>query len=78
MATRFYGGLRSVEVLAGTDGLARLCITPRDGRNLSSLVGERAREARWEVDELRVERGRLDDVFRELTLPSENHRETAQ
>jgi ABC-2 type transport system ATP-binding protein len=56
-----------VDVLEGSDGLARVSVRPRGGRDLSALVGACAREARWEVDELRLERGRLDDVFRELT-----------
>lgn len=56
-----------VDVLDGHDGLARVSVRPRGGRDLAAAVGACARESRWEVDELRLERGRLDDVFRELT-----------
>jgi ABC-2 type transport system ATP-binding protein len=57
-----------VDVLEAGDGLARVSVRPRGGRDVAAAVGACAREARWEVDELRLERGRLDDVFRELTL----------
>ena len=40
---------------------------PAQMKEETSASRARAREARWEVDELRLERGRLDDVFRELT-----------
>lgn len=56
-----------VDVLEGSDGLARVSVRPRGGRDLAGAIGACARESRWEVDELRLERGRLDDVFRELT-----------
>jgi ABC-2 type transport system ATP-binding protein len=42
-------------------------VFPKAGRSLVDDVARHARGRGWEVDELRVEQGRLDDVFRELT-----------
>jgi ABC-2 type transport system ATP-binding protein len=42
-------------------------VFPKDGRNLSQEIGQLAKQKGWEVDSLRVENGRLDDVFRDLT-----------
>jgi hypothetical protein len=39
----------------------------RDGRSIVAEVADLARAMRWEVAGLRVERGRLDDVFRTVT-----------
>jgi ABC-2 type transport system ATP-binding protein len=42
-------------------------VFPRDGRSVVAEIAELARERRWTITSLRVERGRLDDVFREVT-----------
>ncbi len=57
-----------VEELAVEDGCISYLVIPRRGRSIAAEIGSRAHAERWEVDELRVERGRLDEVFRELTL----------
>jgi len=57
----------SVETCASGNGTAHVLVHPRDGRSIVSEVSTRVRERAWEVDELHVERGRLDEVFRELT-----------
>ena len=44
-------------------------IFPRDGQSIVAEVADLVRTAGWSVAELRVERGRLDDVFRAITLP---------
>jgi len=44
-----------------------LMVFPRDGRSIVAEVADLARAERWEVAGLRVERGRLDDVFRTVT-----------
>jgi ABC-2 type transport system ATP-binding protein len=46
-----------------------LMIFPRDGHAIVAEVADLVRAAGWSVAELRVERGRLDDVFRAITLP---------
>jgi ABC-2 type transport system ATP-binding protein len=69
-------GLESLECVAkveetvrhnGTVGYRCLSV---GGRAIVADVGARVREARWEVDEVRSETGRLDDVFRDLTQPA--------
>ena len=42
-------------------------IFPRDGRAIVAEVTDLVRTAGWPVAALRVERGRLDDVFRAIT-----------
>jgi ABC-2 type transport system ATP-binding protein len=59
-------GLPGVAGIAdGADGTLR--VTPADGRNLLAAVGELAGHAGWKLEELHLERGQLDDVFREIT-----------
>jgi len=52
-------------VADGPEGTIR--VTPEDGRNLLAEVGELAGNAGWKLEELHLERGQLDDVFREIT-----------
>ncbi|MEO1128228.1 MAG: ATP-binding cassette domain-containing protein [Planctomycetota bacterium] len=54
----------SVEQLGGGE----LRVLPRDGKSIASGVGEALRTSGAAVDELRVEQGRLDEVFRDLTM----------
>jgi len=65
---RSLADVESVERLDGAGGLVSFLITPVKHRNIAAEIGARARAEGWEVDELRVEHGRLDEVFRELTL----------
>ena len=59
-------GVAAVEAVSDGDGDA-LLIFPRDRRPVVANVADLARAHGWEVTALRVERGRLDDVFREIT-----------
>ena len=45
----------------------RLQVYPVDDALLAAPVSQLAREKDWAVEELHVERGRLDEVFREIT-----------
>jgi ABC-2 type transport system ATP-binding protein len=56
-------GVASVE--KGLDG--HLVVLPAGGRNLLASVGRLALTRGWQVEELVVERGQLDDVFRQVT-----------
>lgn len=56
----------SVEVVEDSEGRG-LMILPRDGTTILADVAELVRTAGWPVAGLRVERGRLDDVFRAIT-----------
>ncbi|MDP6839710.1 MAG: ABC transporter ATP-binding protein, partial [Planctomycetota bacterium] len=64
-------GVEHVEATGNdTEGMSSWWIHPAEGSavlsNLSSLFHER----NWEVDHLSVERGRLDEVFRDITTGS--------
>ncbi|MGO8915987.1 MAG: ABC transporter ATP-binding protein [Stellaceae bacterium] len=63
-------GVLAVEPVADAEGDA-LMIFPRDGHSIIAEVTDLVRAAGWSVAALRVERGRLDDVFRAITLPGE-------
>lgn len=60
-------GVDSVEVLKAEDGCVKLQLFPVDNAALAAGVSELAREREWAVEELHVERGRLDEVFRQIT-----------
>ena len=46
----------------------RLTAFPRDGAPLLTVVSQMAARDRWQVDELQLESGRLDEVFRTITM----------
>jgi len=48
---------------------AALMVLPRDSRPIVGDVADLVRAHGWTVAELRVERGRLDEVFRAITAP---------
>jgi ABC-2 type transport system ATP-binding protein len=52
-----------------SNGSATFVVFPRAGKPIVSEVSQHARSRGWKVDELRVEAGRLDDVFRAITSP---------
>lgn len=61
-------GVASVERLGEGEGRPEgWLLLPRDGRPLWHEVAQACRSRSWEVEELRTEAGRLDEVFRELT-----------
>jgi ABC-2 type transport system ATP-binding protein len=60
--------VREVEVNGPVDGTAELLVLPRNGIDIAPEVVALLRSDGVPVQELVVERGRLDDVFRELTL----------
>jgi ABC-2 type transport system ATP-binding protein len=62
-------GVETVEPIKDLDGSA-LMIFPRAGQSIIAEITDLIRTAGWPVAALRVERGRLDDVFRTITLQS--------
>ena len=74
------GPKRVIKVLEGVPGVARATVTaqtdstlevvlfPIDGASLAGPVGEAVYANGWEVTGMHVERGRLDDVFRAITV----------
>jgi len=59
-------GVAAVEPVTDPDGDG-LIIFPRGGRPVVAEIADLARGRAWTITSLRVERGRLDDVFREIT-----------
>jgi ABC-2 type transport system ATP-binding protein len=59
----------AVEPTGSVNGVATLRVLPKVGSALAPAVNERIRATGLDVDELVVEQGHLDEVFRELTLP---------
>jgi len=62
-------GVSSVETspTSNTHGATSLRVLPKNGRAIIGEVSQCTRSKGWQVDELRVETGRLDDVFRTIT-----------
>jgi hypothetical protein len=46
---------------------------PKSGEPVLALISETARRERWDVNELHLESGRLDEVFRAITRPAPAH-----
>ena len=61
-------GVSSVEVFSGDDGQNRWIVFPEKGKLMVSEVTRHLQDKGWGIDELRVDSGRLDDVFRDLTI----------
>ena len=73
-------GVQAVEAVSGAgagasaadgedDAGVRLRIRPESGRAVAVEVSRIAREHGWQVEELMVDRGRLEEVFRAITAP---------
>jgi ABC-2 type transport system ATP-binding protein len=60
--------VRGVKVEEEAGERVRLHVFPERGAMLIEDVGRMVRERGWEIEELRVERGQLDEVFRSVTL----------
>jgi ABC-2 type transport system ATP-binding protein len=67
---RGVSGIAAIEPAGGVNGVATLLVLPEAGSAIAPAVNERIRATGVDVDELVVEQGHLDDVFRELTLTS--------
>lgn len=59
--------VQSVETGSAPGGSAHFLVSPRDGRNILEPLGTVVNENGWIVEEMYVERGRLEEVFRSAT-----------
>ena len=60
------------EILSEQGGVAVVRAYPQERGGNAAFVGsvaELAQREQWKLDELHVEEGRMDDVFRSITLP---------
>lgn len=65
-------GVESTQVLEDSNGVLRLRLMPKDKENhgaLAAALGEALAGKEWKVAELHTEEGRMDEVFRAITLP---------
>lgn len=69
-AIRTLNTVREVQRLEEVNGVATLLALPVDGADLGAQVSQLLHDRRIRIERLAVERGRLDDVFRELTQGS--------
>lgn len=61
-------GVATVESAASTAGTIRLTAIPDNNASIIGAVHQCVRDHDWAIDELFVEPGRLDEVFRTITL----------
>ncbi len=61
------GAVAKVEVLAGNGSLHGIRVLPEAGKSIAADVATALRERSIAVEEMFVEHGRLDDVFRQIT-----------
>ncbi len=73
---RALGGVSDVEMEAENDSTVRCTLFPRNGASLIDAVSARLHDTSWRVDQLAVESGRLEDVFRTITTGSNAHAQT--
>ncbi len=65
---RAVAGVERVDVLpGGGDSISSFLILPRERQNVLGPVAELARRENWVLETLNLHRGRLDEVFRQLT-----------
>jgi ABC-2 type transport system ATP-binding protein len=60
-------GAGAIEELDSENGQVAYLVHTKERRPIIGEISKRALEQKWQLDELHVEHGRLDDVFRELT-----------
>lgn len=60
-------GVADVQEVGTVNGTGTFLVVPKGGRAIVTEVSQAARMRGWQVDELRVEAGRLDEVFRSIT-----------
>ncbi len=65
-------GVRMVEALDENENHQGFRIFPEPGQSVLHAVSDQARNCDWPLEDLHVDRGRLDDVFRKITLGYEN------
>ncbi len=69
----FENFLSSLEFVANVEklsGEAGFRVYPQQGRQITAELSEKIRGNGWDIDALHAENGRLDEVFRSITLPN--------
>ncbi len=61
-------GVDQIEALDDDDCHQGFRIFPQPGQSVLHAVSDKARESDWSLEDMHVDRGRLDDVFRTITI----------
>ncbi|NKB82413.1 MAG: ATP-binding cassette domain-containing protein [Nitrospirales bacterium] len=64
-------GIRAIEDLERTEDTLGFLAIPIKGQSILGDISQCSREHKWEVVELSIEQGQLDDVFRSLTVETQ-------
>ncbi len=65
-------GVKTIEELRDDSSIdTGYRIIPQNGRSILSAVSQCVQQQNWDVAELTVDRGQLDEVFRSLTMPTQ-------
>ncbi|ALG69347.1 ATP-binding cassette domain-containing protein [Beggiatoa leptomitoformis] len=59
--------VKTLEPLAETDSVLSYQLFPKDNQTILADVSHKVREQQWIVEEMHAEKGRLDEVFRQIT-----------
>jgi ABC-2 type transport system ATP-binding protein len=65
-------GISKVETVSAANGQSQLRALPKNGAVIATDVASLIRDKSIVVDEIYVERGKLDDVFRQITTPDQD------
>jgi ABC-2 type transport system ATP-binding protein len=66
---RSIGGVERLEMDPAENAHVQCTVFPQRGRAIAPAVAQAVRAKGWQVEVMRVETGRLEEVFRELTAP---------
>jgi ABC-2 type transport system ATP-binding protein len=69
-------GVKAVETVGTVNGVLQLRAIPKNGAGIVTDVASAIRQKALAVDEIFVERGKLDDVFRQITSSDLDERST--
>ncbi|MFT4583220.1 MAG: ABC-2 type transport system ATP-binding protein [Gammaproteobacteria bacterium] len=72
------GGIANLESAKVQDGLIRITAIPVSKEPIVGVIQNCIRENNWQIAELFVEPGRLDEVFRNITIGPQNASEEAR
>ncbi|MCC7426070.1 MAG: ABC transporter ATP-binding protein [Alphaproteobacteria bacterium] len=67
-ALRTLPGVATIERASAGAGNTVLAVFPSAGKPIAGRISDLFAERKWQAQEIKVERGRLDDVFRAITL----------
>lgn len=73
-ARKAFAALPDVEradILSANDGSALLRLSPRDQQPLTVQALETSRSRGWQITEMETDTGRLDDIFRQVTITTD-------